>query len=180
MLPQSETLLMVENAGDVTRPTPKSFEPDASAVETRPAPWITDQAQILPGAETNPAPAVSGTRVMIVEDRADIRNLLRDYLELEGFAVEAWGNATDALDRLAEFRPRVVLLDILMPGLSGISALQQIRARGPEIGIIMVTGNGDEDVAKQTLTLGAFDYITKPVDFDYLKRTIEAFLLTRA
>jgi len=180
MLPQSETLQIVEDAGDVTRPTPKSLEPDASAGETRPAPWITDRAQILPGAETNPAPAVSGTRVMIVEDRADIRNLLRDYLELEGYAVEAWGNATDALDRLAEFRPRIVLLDILMPGLSGISALRQIRARGPEIGIIMVTGNGDEDVAKQTLTLGAFDYITKPVDFDYLKRTIETFLVTRA
>jgi CheY-like chemotaxis protein len=117
---------------------------------------------------------------MVVDDMADVRELLRDYLESEGYAVETLANASDALARLAEFRPRLILLDILMPGLSGLSAIELIRSRDPEVGIIMVTGNGDDAVAKQTLALGAFDYVSKPIDFAYLTRSIESFLLLRA
>jgi DNA-binding NarL/FixJ family response regulator len=73
-----------------------------------------------------------------------------------------------------------VLLDISMPGLSGISALPQLRARDPKLGVIMVTGDGDENIARRTLALGAFDYVTKPVDFDYLRRSIETLLLMRS
>jgi DNA-binding NtrC family response regulator len=91
--------------------------------------------------------------------------------------VEAFGNATDALRRLDEFRPRVILLDIVMPGLSGLAALGQIRVTNPEVGIIMVTGNGDDAIARKTLAQGAFDYITKPIDLDYLKWSLETFLL---
>lgn len=117
---------------------------------------------------------------MVVDDMPDVRELLRDYLELEGYVVEALGNASDALARLAEFRPRLILLDIFMPGLSGLSAIEPIRSRDPEVGIIMVTGNGDDAIAKQTLALGAFDYVSKPIDFAYLTRSIETFLLMRA
>lgn len=137
-------------------------------------------ASPLPIPGTKPAPAVSRARVMVVDDMPDVRALLRDYLELEGYAVEALANAADALARLAEFRPRLILLDILMPGLSGLSAIELIRSRDPEVGIIMVTGNGDDAVAKQTLALGAFDYVSKPIDFAYLTRSIESFLLLRA
>lgn len=118
-----------------------------------------------------------GQRIMVVDDRADIRKLLRDFLESEGYTVEALDNAVDALSRLAKFRPRVILLDILMPGVSGLSALQEIRTRHPEVAVIMVTGIGDLRTAKQSLALGAFDYVTKPIDFNYLTSSIEAGLL---
>lgn len=133
--------------------------------------------EALPVGRVKPAPEVSPVRVMIVDDMADIRELLRDYLESEGYTVEAVGDARDALLRLSEFRPRVMLLDILMPGLSGISALEQIRASHPEVEVIMVTGVGDEEVAKRALALGAFDYVAKPIDFAYLTWALETCLL---
>lgn len=136
-----------------------------------------DRHSSRPGESTKPAPEVPGARVMVIDDIADIQNLLRDFLESEGYTVEAFGDAADALIRLAEFRPHVILLDILMPGLSGISALQRIRAKYPDVEVIMVTGVGDEQVAKQALGLGAFDYVTKPIDFTYLKWALETCLL---
>ena len=136
-------------------------------------------AQAWPAPEAKAKPAGSGARILVVDDMADVRELLSDFLEEEGYTVEAFGNATDALLRLDEFRPRVILLDILLPGLSGLSALEQIRATNPDVGIIMVTANGDEAIARRTLVRGAFDYVTKPIDFDYLKRTLETFLLMR-
>jgi DNA-binding NtrC family response regulator len=87
------------------------------------------------------------------------------------------GDATDALARLADLRPQVVLLDILMPGLSGLSALERIRTMSPHVEVIMVTGVGDEGIARQSLALGAYDYVAKPIDFEYLKRCIETCVL---
>ena len=119
-------------------------------------------------------------RIMVVDDTRDVQEFLRDFLEEEGYAVEAFDNATDALRRLDEFHPRVILLDIIMPGLSGIAALEQIRVTNPEVGIMMVTGNGNDAVARKTLAQGAFDYVTKPIDLDYLKWSLETFLLMRS
>lgn len=71
---------------------------------------------------------------MVVDDMQDVQEFLRDFLEEEGYAVEAFGNATDALRRLDEFRPRVILLDIVMPGLSGLAALGRSGSRIPRWG----------------------------------------------
>lgn len=133
--------------------------------------------EALPVGRAKPAPEVSPVRVMVVDDVAAVRELLRDYLESEGYTVEAVGDARDALLRLSEFRPHVMLLDILMPGLSGITALEQIRASHPEVEVIMVTGVGDEAIARRALALGAFDYVTKPIDFAYLTWALETCLL---
>ena len=137
------------------------------------------QAETVPAARIEPAPEISGARVMVIDDIADIRDLLRDYLQSEGYTVQALGDAADALSRLSEFRPQVILLDILMPGLSGTSALQRFRATHPDVQVIMVAGIGDVEVAKRTLSLGAFDYVTKPIDFAYLKWALETCLLLR-
>ena len=133
--------------------------------------------KIQPSGKAKLAAQISKARVMVVDDRADIRGLLSDYLESEGYTVEAVGDGTTALLRLGEFRPQVILLDILMPGLSGISALQRIRAMHPNIAVIMVTGIGDEETAKRSLALGAFDFVTKPIDFAYLEWALETSLL---
>lgn len=133
--------------------------------------------KIQPSGKAKLASEISKARVMVVDDMADIRGLLSDYLESEGYTVEAVGDGTTALLRLGEFRPQVILLDILMPGLSGISALQRIRAMHPNIAVIMVTGIGDEETAKRSLALGAFDFVTKPIDFAYLEWALETSLL---
>lgn len=139
--------------------------------------WLPLNGRPAPG--TSVAPGGAGARIMVVDDMADVREVLGEYLTSEGYTINTVGDARDALVRLATFRPSVILLDILMPGLSGFSALQQIRARDPDVGVIMVTGNTDAELARQTLALGAFDYVTKPIDFAYLKRSIETFLLMR-
>ena len=133
--------------------------------------------KIQPSGKAKLVAQISKARVMVVDDMADIRGLLSDYLESEGYTVEAVGDGTTALLRLGEFRPQVILLDILMPGLSGISALQRIRAMHPNIAVIMVTGIGDEETAKRSLALGAFDFVTKPIDFAYLTWALETSLV---
>ncbi|MBI3029169.1 MAG: response regulator [Candidatus Rokubacteria bacterium] len=135
------------------------------------------RVQAIPEEKTDAARPSARARIMVVDDMLDVRQFLSDFLEEEGYAVEAFGTATDALQRLDEFRPGVILLDILLPGLSGLSALEQIRATNPEVGVIMVTGIGDDAIARKTLAQGAFDYIAKPIDLDYLKRSLETFLL---
>jgi DNA-binding response OmpR family regulator len=145
-------------------------------------PFARPDAVHAPAPAIEPARSVSPEppRVLVVDDLEDVREMLRDVLEAEGYAVEVAPDAQTATAKVAALRPQVVLLDIAMPGLSGISALQQLRARDPNLGIIMVTGNGDENIARRTLALGAFDYVTKPVDLDYLRRSIETLLLMRS
>jgi len=71
-----------------------------------------------------------------------------------------------------------VLLDINMPGLSGIDALPTIRALAPRAAVIMVSGTEDAASAKRALAYGAFDFVVKPIDHAYLRRAIETALLT--
>ncbi len=132
-----------------------------------------------PAGETKPAAKRPVAHVLVVDDVPAVQELLRDYLESEGYMVEVAGNGSDALLRLSEVRSDVVLLDILMPGLSGISVLKQIRAMYPGVQVIMVTGIGEEQTGKEALALGAADYVTKPIDFSYLGWALETCLLMR-
>jgi DNA-binding NtrC family response regulator len=83
-------------------------------------------------------------------------------------------SASAALLLVARASPDVVLLDITMAGVDGMTALRRIRARHPTLPVIMLTANDDVDVARDTLKLGAFDYVAKPFNFGHLARVIEA------
>jgi len=86
------------------------------------------------------------------------------------------GGGEEAIRRIPEFRPHVVLLDIMMPGLSGVETLRRIKALPQETAVIMVSGIEDVETARQTLVLGAADYVTKPVDFQYLDSVLQVHL----
>ncbi len=170
------TLLVLESR--TTASKHQNGSPDPSTLDRLPPLGQSERgAQAIPDEKTDAKRDSARARIMVVDDMRDVQEFLRDFLEEEGYTVEAFGNATDALRRLDEFSPGVILLDILMPGLSGLAALEQIRATNPEVGIIMVTGIGDDTIARKTLAQGAFDYVTKPIDLDYLKRSLETFLL---
>jgi YesN/AraC family two-component response regulator len=77
-----------------------------------------------------------------------------------------------AVAKVKEIRPHIVLVDIVMPGMGGIETLKGIKKVDPRVGVIMVTGVGDDELGRRTLELGAYDYITKPVDFDYLETVL--------
>ncbi|MFQ5693094.1 MAG: response regulator, partial [Nitrospinota bacterium] len=70
--------------------------------------------------------------------------------------------------------PHLVLLDIRMPGMGGVETLKKIKEFDSQIGVIMVTAVHDEEMAKRTMEHGAYDYVTKPIDFNYLNLVVFA------
>jgi len=115
-------------------------------------------------------------RILVVDDEAPVREVLSEYFSTEGYAVESAGSGAEALSAVRGGRVDLVLLDVRMPGLDGVQVLRKIRELGSGLPVIMVTANEDVALAKETLKLGAFDYVAKPFDFDYLDRAVAAGL----
>ena len=123
------------------------------------------------------APATEPGRILIVDDDPEIGAMLSDFLTLKGYSARAVPDAVTAVREVVAAPPDVVLLDINMPGLSGTDALPTIRAVAPLAVVIMVSATEDAATAKRALAYGAFDYVVKPIDLQYLSRSIETALL---
>jgi len=115
-------------------------------------------------------------RILVVDDDREIREVLVDYLCRKGFHASAVASGQEALRQLPELRPHIVLLDVVMPGLSGIETLRQIKDLTSETRVIMISGREEEEILRLTLALGAEDYVPKPVDFDYLDSVVDLHL----
>lgn len=100
-------------------------------------------------------------RVLIVEDEAKIVELLRLYLERDGYQVSAAADGPQALELAEKEKPDLVLLDLNLPGMDGLEVCRRLRARGP-VPIIMLTARGEEVDRIVGLELGADDYVSKP------------------
>jgi DNA-binding response OmpR family regulator len=100
-------------------------------------------------------------RVLVVDDEAQIRVVLRAYLEREGYGVEEAATGRDALMLATSFRPDLVLLDIGLPDMDGIEVLRQIRTTS-EVYVVMVTARAEEVDLRVGLSVGADDYVAKP------------------
>jgi DNA-binding response OmpR family regulator len=111
-------------------------------------------------------------RVLIVDDEELIGELLTDYLRDKKFEPFHITNGEDALKYVKRLRPHVVLLDIRIPDMNGLDVLKQIHEIDPTVAVIMITGMQDEATARQALQLGAVDYITKPIDLEYLDTSL--------
>jgi len=103
-------------------------------------------------------------RVLVIDDDAGVRKVLRRILTAEGFDVEEANDAFQALDALDASPPDAALLDIKMPGMDGLGLLDNLRQRGLEIPIVILTGHGDEFTSSECLQAGAAGYLTKPPD----------------
>jgi two-component system phosphate regulon response regulator PhoB len=116
--------------------------------------------------------------VLVVEDEAALATMLRYNLERQGFRVEEAGDGQEALLRLGETQPDIVLLDWMLPGLSGIEVCRQIRRRPStrDVPVIMVTARTEEQDAVRGLNTGADDYITKPFNMEALLARMRALL----
>jgi len=111
-------------------------------------------------------------RVLVVDDEPDAIDLLREFLTTKGYEVLAASNGEEALRKVKEDRPHLILLDVRMPKMSGLEVLGQVREIDREVGVIMVSAVNEEETGRKALKMGAFDYITKPLDFDYLERIL--------
>ncbi|MCM2281361.1 MAG: response regulator transcription factor [Bdellovibrionaceae bacterium] len=103
-------------------------------------------------------------KVMVVEDEQDIREILKNLLEDEGFQVVALENGIHILEELRRHTPDLVLLDHILPGKTGVEVVREIRGQDAyaRLPIIMVTGLSGEDDKVTALDIGADDYVTKP------------------
>jgi len=114
-------------------------------------------------------------RILVVDDEIHVVRLLQKYLTSKGYEVYTATGGLEAIQQVKDRRPHIVLLDIIMPGMGGIDALKEIKKINPKIAIIMVTAVIDEELAKRALQLGADDYVTKPLDLNY----IETFVMVK-
>ncbi|MFC2056223.1 response regulator transcription factor [Chloroflexota bacterium] len=115
------------------------------------------------------------TSILVVDDEEIVRQLLKQSLETEGFAVTMADNGNSALALLAKNEPAIVLLDIRMPGLDGYQVLERIR-KTSNVPVLMLTGLLDETAAAHSFDLGADDYIRKPFHRKTLVARIRAKL----
>ncbi|MBI5245023.1 MAG: response regulator [Elusimicrobia bacterium] len=114
-------------------------------------------------------------RILIVDDDADLRRGLVLLLGREYEILEA-GDGPSCQRVLAETSPHILLLDVAMPGMTGIEVLRSARAIGVVIPVLMLTAQADLELARQALDLGANAYITKPFDFGDLRREVKRLL----
>ena len=112
-------------------------------------------------------------RVLVVDDEEGVRNLLQRILSEAGYQVTTAANGQEALYKVSLGEAEVVLLDIKMPGMSGIEVLRKLTADSPDYCVIMVTAVADIDTAVEALKTGAYDYITKPFDRDSVKQKVQ-------
>lgn len=118
-------------------------------------------------------------RILVVDDEESIRNLLQRMLTEAGYNVTTAADGQEALDKVSQLKVGVVLLDMKMPGMSGMEVLQQLAGRWPEICVIMVTAVANLETAVDALKRGAYDYITKPFNQDDLIFKIQRALEKR-
>ena len=135
-------------------------------------------AALAASAPAEPAPLRA--KILVVDDEPEILSMLEELLISMGYETRVAADGPSGVRAVLDFSPDVVLLDIEMPGLSGVAALPEIAARAPATKVIMVSGSTNVEVSKRALAYGAFDYVPKPVDFAYLTRAIDtALTMTR-
>ena len=112
-------------------------------------------------------------RVLIVDDELFVGELLKEYLSIQGYQASAVSNGEDALSVSQQFQPHIVILDIRMPGMSGMEVLKNIKAKNKTTGVIMLSAYGDTETVDEALRLGADHYLQKPMNLMHLVETLK-------
>ena len=112
-------------------------------------------------------------KLLLVDDEKDFVDTRADRLQLRGYQVLTAPDGERALQIIENDPPHLVVLDLLMPGISGLDVLQQVKARAPQLPVILLTGRGSAAEGAEGLQIGAYDYLMKPVNIDELIRKME-------
>ncbi|MDA2916829.1 response regulator [Nitrospinae bacterium AH_259_B05_G02_I21] len=118
-------------------------------------------------------------KILVVDDEIAVCKQLRKFLEPKGYSVLEAHSGEEALSIYKQEKPDVVLLDVMMLGMNGLETLKELKSFDPEASVIIVTAIREKELAKQTLAEGAFDYITKPIDPDYLELALMTQIVLR-
>lgn len=110
--------------------------------------------------------------ILLVDDETEFLHTLAERLQIRGFEVGTATDGEEALNRVSEHLPDLVILDAMMPGMSGLEVLQRLKEDQPDLPVILLTGRGSTADGIEGMRLGAFDYLMKPVDIDELIKKI--------
>ena len=115
-------------------------------------------------------------KVLVVDDEPNIRDLLSASLRFAGHQVATAANGTDAITMISETNPDIVLLDVMLPDISGFGVTKKIRGMGIETPILFLTARDDTEDKVTGLTVGGDDYVTKPFSLDEIMARISAIM----
>ena len=118
-------------------------------------------------------------RVLVVDDDAKIRTVVRRGLAYEGYRVVEAASGEDGLEKAREHLPQLVILDVMMPGIDGLEVTRRLRAGGDEVAILMLTARDEVKDRVEGLETGADDYLVKPFNFEELLARVHALLRRR-
>jgi heterodisulfide reductase subunit A len=125
------------------------------------------------GAIQIPAKSRTGFRILVVDDELIIRDSLKEWLEVEGFAADMAASGQEALDHLSQQPYQLMLLDLKMPGMDGVEVLQKSREENADLGVVMMTAYATVETAVEAMKIGALDYLVKPFDPETLIPMVE-------
>ncbi|HOE68446.1 MAG TPA: response regulator [Candidatus Omnitrophota bacterium] len=112
-------------------------------------------------------------RLLLVDDEIEICEFLKSFFEDRDFQVMTAYSGVQALAKVESFNPHVVLLDIQMPEMDGLTALRKIKEKHPKTKVIMVTAVETQDKIEEAMRAGADNYITKPLSLEYLEKDVQ-------
>lgn len=118
--------------------------------------------------------------VLVVDDAAFMRMMIRDILSKEGYLIHEAVNGRDAIEKYEEIQPDLVTMDITMPEMSGLEALSAIRGRDPGARVLMVSAMGQQKMIVEALELGAMDFLVKPFQPTKVLETVKKCLQAQA
>jgi two-component system, response regulator, stage 0 sporulation protein F len=115
-------------------------------------------------------------KVLIVDDQFGIRVLLQEVLTKEGYQTSQAHNGIAALEIAEQEQPDLILLDMKIPGMDGLEILRNLRKRGMDTKVLMMTAYGELDLIQEAMDMGALAHFTKPFDIDELRQVVNAQL----
>src|SRR5262249_34070956 len=150
-------------------------------------PWSPFKGEHFMATETLEKKAASGVetpkpfrrRILLVDDQELARRNMKKILENDQFEVDTAADGKIALAKLAEQNYSLVITDLCMPHLGGLDFIQEVQKRRMPTTIIVITGHGSIDEAVKAIRMGAFDFLTKPIEVDHVRLVVDRALRER-
>ena len=119
-------------------------------------------------------PEFNSSRVLVIDDDEAIRTVLEARLSAWGLELDSASDLLSAESRIEDFAPQIIVTDVMLPDGSGVDLLRSLRRNDVDAPVILITAHGTVDMAVEAMKLGALDFLTKPLDYDRLARSLEA------
>ena len=132
--------------------------------------------KVLRSFRKTQARSAAPRKLLVVDDERSVRQVLATFFQRKGYQVLEAVSGEEALEKIRAAEPDIVLLDMHMPGMGGLEALKKIRAEHPKLGVVMATGDENDQKVYEAMEIGAYGYVLKPFDLVYLELVVASRL----